>query len=39
MQAGGLGVATEGAGPASVDVYAILDFEATCEDKGVDGGR
>ena len=22
-----------------VDVYAVLDFEATCEDRSIDGGR
>ncbi len=30
---------TDGGAPAAVDVYAVLDFEATCEDRRIDGGR
>lgn len=39
------GVVEDGTGGAGkgatvdVDVYAILDFEATCEDERIDGGR
>eukprot|EP00752_Nemacystus_decipiens_P012256 g10864.t1 len=34
-----IGGASGRAGPACVDVYAILDFEATCDDKGIGGVR
>lgn len=35
---GGRG-AGRGATDPPVDVYAVLDFEATCEDEKIDGGR
>lgn len=37
---GGAGAGVvEQVGVEGVDVYAVLDFEATCEDRGIDGGR